>query len=166
MKQNIAKSTLGAAAVLSTMLAFGATANAGSSDGLHGWVNSASTTIEKGMKYPKMAIVRGEEGTASFRITVNSAGNVVKAEKHGYGSSPLINAAARSALKRTKFPALPSGLDKDELTFSLQLTYAIAGSAAEERALKREGYVTGREVAKARSPMFASIRIEEETASE
>lgn len=162
MQTKFMKPVLYATAAATALWAVGTSAQAGDNGGLQAWAHGAGTAVEKSMSYPKMAVTRGEEGTAAFKVTIDSDGNVVDTERSKSSGSSFINAAARSALKRTKFPALPSDVNKDELTFSLQLTYAIAGSATEQRALEREGYVTGREVAKARSPMFASIRIEED----
>ncbi|WP_286828477.1 MULTISPECIES: TonB family protein [Kordiimonas] len=152
------KSAFGAAA-LSVMLLGGA-AQAGHNGGLDAWAESAGSSIDKVMKYPAFAARKGDQGYASFRVTVNRAGDVIASDLLQRTDSALLNSAAMRVVAKADFPALPAEFDGEKLTFSLQLNYALAGSAMEQRNLMREGRVTGSEVASNRGPVTASISFE------
>ncbi|WP_262691428.1 energy transducer TonB [Kordiimonas aestuarii] len=144
--------TLGAAT-------FMAPANAGQEDGLDAWAKSAGVSVDDVMVYPAMALRRGEQGFTSIRVTVNRNGDIVAQENVLRADSSSINSAAKRLLKKVDFPALPADYRAEELSFALTLNYAIANSGAEEASLKREGMVSSREIARARGPVSASIRI-------
>ena len=149
------------AAVAATFGAFAlaAPANAGQDDGLNAWAKSAGVAVDKVMVYPTLALKRGEEGMTRVRVTVDRDGNVVASEKMMKADSWHINAAAKRVLQRADFPALPAAYRGQELSFALQLNYAIAGSAQEAAALERQASVTSREIASNRGPVTASIQI-------
>lgn len=153
----LTKGAVAAAALAATSFGFAAQAGEGSS--LKSWAKEAGVSVDDVMRYPAVAMRRGEQGTATFRVTIDRDGNVVESDTLSGPRSASIKSAARRVVKRADFPALPASYDGEELTFSLQLTYAIAGSAFEQRALEREGRVTGSEVASRRGPVTASIRI-------
>lgn len=134
-------------------------AHADADNGLRSWAKSAGTSVNDVMRYPALAIRNGEEGFTNFHVTVDRQGNVVASDLKMSANSGLINAAAKRVVKNADFPALPASYDGEKMTFSLQLTYAIANSFSEEQALKRQGRVTGREIASKGAPMVASIRI-------
>lgn len=148
------------AAAVSAATMFSGAAQAGHDSGLNAWAESAGSSVDKVMTYPVFAARKGDQGYASFRVTVNRAGDVVASDLLQRTDSPLLNSAARRVVERADFPALPADYDGKELTFSLQLNYALAGSAMEQRNLMREGRVTGREIAGNRGPLTASISFE------
>lgn len=158
MKTNYIKTGLVAAAAMAAA-AMTTGAQAGGDHSLTSWSEAAGKSVDKVMTYPRLALRKNEQGVTSFRVTVDRQGNVIDSDNLERANSALINSASRNVLKQADFPALPSDFEGEELTFALQLNYAIAGSSFEERALKREGRVTGREVAAARGPVTASIRI-------
>ncbi len=157
MKHGFIKSATVAATLGAFALA--APAGAGQDDGLQAWAKSAGVAVDKVMVYPTMALNRGEEGMTRVRVTVDRDGNVVASEKMLKAESWHINAAAARVLRKADFPALPAAYRGQELNFALQLNYAIAGSAQEAAALKRDASVTSREIASARGPVTASIEI-------
>lgn len=157
MNTNFAKGLLVAASL--GAMAFGASAQAGQSDGLKAWSKAAGASVDAEMKYPAMAVRRNAEGSATFRITIDRAGNIVDTDNVVAAKNGLINAAARRVVKNAEFPALPADYSGEKLSFALQLNYAIAASGAEERALKRDARVTSREIARTRGPVSASIQI-------
>jgi len=147
-------------AAVSAATMFSGAALAGQDGGLEAWAESAGNRVDKVMTYPTFAARKGDQGYASFRVTVNRAGDVVSSDLQQRTNSSILNAAAKSVVSRTDFPALPADYDGEELTFSLQLNYALGGSAMEQRNLMRKGRVTGREVAGKRGPLTASISFE------
>jgi outer membrane biosynthesis protein TonB len=157
MKYGFIKSATVAAALGSFALAM--PANAGQDAELHAWAKSAGVAVDKVMVYPTMALRRGEEGMTRIRVTVDRDGNIVASEKMLKADSWHINAAANRVLNKADFPALPAAYRGEELSFALQLNYAIADSAQEAAALEREASVTGREIASGRGPVTASIQI-------
>ncbi|WP_417463482.1 energy transducer TonB [Kordiimonas sp.] len=157
MNKNFAKGLMVAASL--GAMTFGAAAQAGESDGLKAWSKAAGASVDAEMKYPAMAVRQNAEGFASFRVTIDRSGNVVDTDNVVTAKSGLINAAARRVVKNAEFPALPSDYLGEKLSFALHLNYAIAASGDEERALKRDARVTGREIARARGPVSASIEI-------
>ncbi|WP_417450201.1 energy transducer TonB [Kordiimonas sp.] len=138
---------------------FIAPASAGQDDGLRAWAKSAGVSVDDVMVYPAIALRRGEEGFTSIRVTVNRDGDVVATENVMRADRASINAAAKRLLKKVDFPALPADYRAEKLSFALSLNYAIANSASDEVKLKRQGLVSSREIASARGPMSASIRI-------
>lgn len=148
-----------AAAALSVTMLTGA-AQAGHDGGLDAWAEKAGSSVNKAMRYPAFAARKGEQGYASFHVTVNRAGDVVASDLKQRANSPLLTSAAKRVVANTDFPALPADFEGEKLTFALQLNYAIAGSAMEQRNLMREGRVTGREVASNNGPLSASISFE------
>lgn len=158
MTISILKKSTVAAATLSAALLSGA-AQAGHDGGLAGWVEGAGDSIDSVMNYPAIAARKGEQGYASFRVTVNRAGDVIASDLQQATDSARLNAAARRTLARADFPALPSNYNGEKLTFALRLNYVIASSAKEQRQLMREGRVTGREIAANSAPMMASITV-------
>ena len=93
------------------------------------------------------------------KVTIDRSGAIRSFDSIRLSSSPAINSAAKKALKKTKFPALPADFDGEKLIFAVRMNYAIASSAAEERNLRRQGRVSGRQVASKNAPMAASIEI-------
>lgn len=152
-----AKGVIAAAAFAAT--SFGFAAYAGEASSLKVWAKQAGVSVDDVMRYPAIAMRKGEQGRATLRVTIDREGTVTNADTLASPRSASIRSAARNVVKRADFPALPEGYDGEELTFALQLTYAIAGSASEQRMLERDARVTGREVASKRGPVTASIRI-------
>lgn len=151
------KGMIAAAALAAT--SFGFAAQAGEASSLKAWAKQAGVSVDDVMHYPAIAMRKGEQGTTTLRVTVDREGQVTNADTLASPRSVSIRSAARNVVKRADFPALPAGYEGEELTFALQLTYAIAGSAYEQRMLERDARVTGREVASKRGPVMASIRV-------
>ncbi|GHF29592.1 hypothetical protein GCM10017044_26080 [Kordiimonas sediminis] len=149
--------TLAAAAVVA---GFSGIAHAGSDGGdLNHWAQKAGKHLTAEMKYPALAVRKNAEGSPLFQVTVSRNGDIEAIKPVRMASSPMINSTARKSLKKVDFPALPADYDGEKLTFSVQMNYAIAGSAQEERILRREGRVTSRQLANAGAPMVASITL-------
>ena len=159
MKKTLKNTGLLSMIVAGVMLTATTAQAGGESHDLKSWAWDAGENVNDAMVYPSFAVRRGEEGSARFRVTVDRDGNVLKAVNTSRAKSNFINSAATRLVKRLDLPALPSGYQGEKLTFALQLNYAIANSLSEERNLKREGFVTGSEVASNGSPLFASIQI-------
>lgn len=157
MNTNFAKGLLVAASL--GAMTFGASAQAGESDGLKAWSKAAGASVDAKMKYPAMAVRQNAEGFATFNVTIDREGNVVGTDNVVAAKNGLINAAARRVVKNADFPALPADYRGEQLSFALHLNYAIAASGDEERALTRDARVTSRDIARARGPVSASIQI-------
>jgi len=127
--------------------------------GLTGWAKDAGKSIDRVMNYPAMAVKYNDQGTARFQVTVDRAGKVLAFNQTVRAASPTINGAAKRAVSRAKFPALPASYGKDKMTFAVRLQYAIVSNQAEARALERQGHVTGEALASNKAPMMASIEI-------
>ncbi|WP_374764547.1 energy transducer TonB [Yunchengibacter salinarum] len=126
---------------------------------LGGWLKDAAQAVDSVMTYPVMAQRRGAEGEASFRVTIDRSGDVVTHEALPSNADIQIRAAARRVLEKADFPVLPASYGKGELSFQLNLTYAMAGSAHEARALERATEVRSERIASRRGPVSASLQI-------
>ena len=145
-------------AALAGGLAMTSGAHAGSAGELYSWSKAAGQNVSEAMSYPQLAVRRGEEGTASFKVTVDREGNVLDADLVDRHRSSLINGAAKRAVAKVDFPSLPNDYKSDTLTFSLNMNYTLAHSGKEYRQL-REGRVSSQRIASNASPMSASIEI-------
>ncbi len=151
------KQIFATAALLGACLSTSAFADA--DNNLKSWAKGAGESIDNVMKYPQFALRAGDEGSARYRITVDREGNVVKSKRTRGTSSRFLNSASRSVVRKADFPALPEGYEGKTMTFALQLNYQIADNYFEYRNLKRQGIVTGSDVAQNRGPLSASIQI-------
>jgi TonB family protein len=156
MKTNYLKKTAFAAAAFAAAGTSFA-AQAGDGQSLQTWAKEAGVSVDGAMKYPSIAARKGEQGVTTYRVTIDREGNLLASDRLESARSASINAASARAVRRVNFPALPEGYDDEKLTFSLRLTYAIAGSAFEKRALERDGRVTSRELANSGDRLTASI---------
>lgn len=145
---------------VSALIATSAFAGESAPANLRSWAKDAGQSVDAVMAYPRLALLRGEEGNTHFRVTVNADGDVVNVEQTERAFSNMINGAAKKVIQKADFPALPAG--KAKMTFGVKLVYAIANSPEEAAALKREGRVTGQELAANGAPMMASIEILED----
>jgi TonB family protein len=157
MMKTSRKQIFALAAVAGAFLSTSVFADADSN--LHAWAKAAGQSVDDVMTYPQFAIRAGDEGTAKYRVTIDRDGNVVKAKRTRGTSSRFLNSASRRVVRKADFPAIPEGYEGDTMTFAVQLNYQIADSYFEYRNLKRQGTVTGREVAENRGPLSASIQI-------
>lgn len=150
------------AAALSVVSAFALASSVSADAGygkLDGWAAKAGTAVDKVMTYPSTRTRGSGNGTAIFRVTVDQEGDVIASEQISRRLGAVLNAAARKVVRKADFPALPSSLDGDSLTFELQLSYGAGGPSLREADLLRPGRVTGSEVAQNRGPVLASLRI-------
>ncbi|MEX0297629.1 MAG: TonB family protein [Kordiimonas sp.] len=151
------------ASTIAGSLAFGSAAQAGT-DGFSSWTTAAGKSVSSEMRYPAIAVLNGKEGTPTFKVKINRSGDVLSADLTKTSRSGVINAAAKRAIKRTDFPSVPADFEGEELTFSVQLHYALAYSAKEQRYLQRQGRVSSERIASNGAPMTASIEIAENQA--
>lgn len=139
-------------------MALASTAQADSAGELYSWSQAAGKSVSSVMSYPQLAIRKGAEGIASFKVTVDREGNVLDSDLVKRNRSSLINGAAKRAVAKVDFPDLPSDYKSDTLTFALNLNYQLAHTGKEYRQL-REGRVSSQRIASNASPMSASVEI-------
>jgi len=128
------------------------------------WSQAAGKSVNSEMRYPQMAIRQGDEGTTTFRVSVDRKGNVLEVKQTKKDRSVFLNGASRRLVQRVDFPSLPAGYKGEKLTFSLNLRYAIATSVTEYKNLQRDATVSSKRIASANGPMTASIKILSEEA--
>lgn len=130
------------------VLAFSVGASADHSYGdLDAWAASASDAVDGAMYYPAGRITGSGKGTASFRVTVDRNGDVIKAVQTKRIGVGRMNIAAKKVLKRADFPALPSDYDGQKLTFVVELNYGVSSDSWQNKKALRQGRVSSRQIA-------------------
>jgi len=130
------------------VMAFSVGASADHSYGdLDAWAASASDAVDGAMFYPTGRMLGSGRGTASFRVTIDRDGDVIKAvQTKRLGVGPL-NLAAKKVLRRADFPALPADYDGQKLTFVVDLTYGVSPDSWLNKKALRQGRVSSRQIA-------------------
>lgn len=76
--------------------------------------------------YPAAARGRGIEGTAILTFTISSSGRVTSARLSKGAGHPLLDAAVLAmARKAAPFPAFPTSITKNQMTFSVPVQFKI-----------------------------------------
>lgn len=157
MKKTIVNLSTLSATLAAILLATGVS-QAGD-DGLTAWGKSASIALEEAMETPRILGNRTPEGSLTFRVTIDGDGELVSFSKKESNGHPALARAARKVIKTADFPAPAEYLDRDRLTFAVQLNYDIVTSMREKMALERKARTTTRQIAGAQAPLSASIRV-------
>ncbi len=142
LKKNVAR----AAGVLSlsTVIALGSAFAGEGPQNLKDWAKEAAVEIDNTMTYPSSALRKRAEGHIVYHVTVDRDGDVLDKELVGRPKDFEIRSLAKNVINRADFPAIPASYGKDEMTFVLDLTYAIEGSSFHTKMERlREGRVTG-----------------------
>ncbi len=150
----ISKSIAALTLVAGMAISAGASANPAKT-GLRAWAADAGAAVDDVMVYP--AFIRGSgNGTAVFKVTVDSNGDVVKSKQVGRLSNRILNLAARRVIKEADFPAIPDSSDRETLTFELQLSYMVGTPSAR---YQRPSSVSSEQIAKNQGPAQIALRI-------
>ena len=124
------------------------------------WLNGAGEAVDDVMYYPTFAIRRGDDGTATFEVTIDRNGNVKSFETTERTGHASLDSAARRVVSKADFPAIPANYIYDEMTFDLVLNYQVQSGLEYKRDKRlREGKVDLQELAKRKRTQTASIRI-------
>lgn len=113
------------------------------------WAKEAGNAISNEMKFPAFALRQGRSGTASFVVTINRDGDVVDYYSTGGKSAASFRTSAKRALKTVDFPALPSSIKGDQLSFTLNMEYQQGGAELNSNGYSKsnKGTVSGTRIA-------------------
>ncbi|WND02504.1 energy transducer TonB [Temperatibacter marinus] len=114
------------------------------------WQAKASAELDRKMVYSTFAQKYNDEGTVSYRVTIDSEGEIQKTKLLRNTGRGFIRQSALKSIKKTDFPALPSSYGSNEMTFRVDLNYMINPTQRElkELGLKiRNGRVTSERLA-------------------
>lgn len=143
--------------LVSAAMAVVPAASADGSATLSAWAQKAGQSVDQAMYYPKFAARSSGKGSATYRVTIDRDGDIVKSEKTSSKGHSIMQTAAKRTISRADFPALPESYDGQSLTFVVQLNYGVAASG--QRIDNRGGTVTSRRIAQNQAPATASLRI-------
>lgn len=158
MEQKTWKIAIGAA-LMACLAAPAAMAGGDKDTPLMSWAKEASAAIDDVMVYPAHLARRGKEGQITFRVTIDDEGEVVSMARTAITGARALNSAAKRVIERADWPALTADMDRDTLTFAVQLNYETVSSMKEYNRFMRQPRVTTRQLASTSAPLTASIRI-------
>lgn len=150
---NTVKKIIAASALITAGMVASVSASAGeATSNLESWQAKAAIAVDKTMVYSKFAQKYNDEGTVTFKVTVDSDGDFVDAKLLKNTGRGFIRSSAIRTIKNADFPALPSSADQGNMTFKVQLSYLIDPTPAELKALKIQsnGRVSSEKLASAK----------------
>lgn len=138
--------TVAASLAVASLMSFAVQAN-DTAMNTQEWANEAGKAISSVMRYPAIALRQGRDGSASFVVTVNRDGDVVDYYANGGKNAPSFKSSSKRALKMVDFPALPSSLKGDQVSFTLNMEYKSSRQAYLDAKSKKQGTVSGTRIA-------------------
>jgi TonB family C-terminal domain len=79
--------------------------------------------LAKNKKYPRASQRRGETGVVKVAFSLDANGELVSASVRESSGYRRLDKAALKAVKRSRFPAPPSDLSKNELSFTIPILF-------------------------------------------
>ena len=89
-----------------------------------GYGQALSAEIKKGQTYPRLAAMRGLEGTPKVLIVIEN-GQLVSATLVDESGQSVLDEAALALVKKTKLPPVPAALAGQRLEFLLPIDYKL-----------------------------------------
>ncbi len=89
-----------------------------------GYGQALSAEIKKGQTYPRLAAMRGLEGTPKVLIVIED-GQLVSATLVDESGQAVLDEAALALVKKTRIPPVPSSLAGQRLEFLLPIDYKL-----------------------------------------
>jgi len=150
-------SAVAACALAAAMIA--PSAQAGGDTALVTWANGASQAIDEVMVYPSHLASRNREANYTYRVTVDADGDVVSYKRTAKKGSSAFSLAAEKVIETADWPALSADMDRDSLTFAVQLNYETVTNYRDYQKRMQSPNVTTRQLAGAGRIRSASIEI-------
>ena len=97
-----------------------------SPDLLAGYGNSVSRLLARHREYPRVALMRGWEGTVTMRLRVASGGKLIEAKVESSSGHPVLDTQALEMVKRVAaLPAPPEGLREREFAVLVPVVFRL-----------------------------------------
>jgi protein TonB len=97
-----------------------------SPDLLAGYGNRVSSLLARHREYPRVALMRGWEGTVTLRLRVAPGGKLIEAKVEGSSGHPVLDTQALEMVKRVAaLPAPPEGLREREFAVLVPVVFRL-----------------------------------------
>jgi periplasmic protein TonB len=89
------------------------------------WQSALGAWLEAHKSYPEEAQRRGEQGRAVVRFKVDRTGQVLDIQIISGTGSTILDDAVERMLRGARVPPFPPGMDRDQITVTVQLRYKL-----------------------------------------
>jgi periplasmic protein TonB len=103
-----------------------ATAGATSAAALASYNQLVAAHLQRFKQYPSSAKAAGEQGTSRLSFTLGRSGQVLGSRLAGSSGHPSLDGETLAMVRRAQpFPAMPAGLNKASMSFSIPVQFSI-----------------------------------------
>ena len=90
---------------------------------------SLAKYTQKYVRYPKVSMARGHEGSLLIRATIDRKGNVLNTAVIEETEHKALNKEALKAIKRASpYPSIPAEIEDNEFSFAIVITFGLGGN--------------------------------------
>jgi len=103
-----------------------APAGANSAAALASYNQQVAAHLQRFKQYPSSAKAAGEQGTSRLSFTLGRSGQVLGSRLAGSSGHPSLDGETLAMVRRAQpFPAMPPGLNKTSMSFSIPVQFSI-----------------------------------------